>query len=72
MSAPTIPPAATGDEPDNTAKAEVLRAEIAREAALGSDGQVSALSLALQLVTNPELPVSTTEDYPDWPLGGAK
>jgi len=72
MSAPTIPPAAT-DDADQGHDADVLRAEIAREAALGSDGQVSALSLALRLATHPELPVSTDADYPNWtPPGGAK
>lgn len=65
MNAPTIHPATNHDA------ADVLRAEIAREAALGSDGQVAALSLSLQLVTHADLPVSTEADYPGWnPKGG--
>lgn len=67
MSAPTIPTAT-----DTGHDADVLRAEIAREAALGSDGQVSALSLALRLVRL-DVEVATEADYPGWtPEGGSK
>jgi hypothetical protein len=53
------------------AEAAVLRREIAREAELHSDAQVSALSLSLHLVTHPEVRVSEDADYPGWTPRGA-
>lgn len=44
-----------------------LREAIARETALGDEREVSALSEALHLVTHPELPVATDDDYANTP-----
>lgn len=72
MATPTTPrrPIADLDVPAEQVAAEApLREAIAREIALHNDYEVSALSMALYLVTHPDAPVSTAADYPGWTPG---
>ncbi|MEU1663654.1 hypothetical protein ABZ547_08560 [Streptomyces sparsogenes] len=63
-------PIADLDVPAEQVAAEApLREAIAREIALHNDYEVSALSMSLYLVTHPEAPVSTVDDYPEWTPG---
>jgi hypothetical protein len=64
--ATTIPnPAPAVSDADSAAL--VLREAIAHEAELHDDREVSALASSLYLVTHPDVPVSTDDDYAGTP-----